>query len=96
MCSFGGGGGGGFGGGGGSGGGFASGFDYGFGNMTSGLSFGGDGGDTVALGAEPIVNSVDPNIKEGEKKFMGSKPGYDEKKLTALANKSGKSSLYDS
>ena len=93
MCSFGGGGGGFGGGGGGMGAGFASGFDSNFG-VGSGLSFGGDGGDTVALGAEPITKSVDPNIKEGQKEFMGYKPGYDEKKLTALANKSGKSSLY--
>ena len=41
-----------------------------------------------------ITNPVDPNVKEGGKEFLGSKPGFDEKKLQALANRSGKQSLY--
>ena len=41
-----------------------------------------------------IVKPVNPNVKEGQKEFLGSKPGFDEKKLTALANKAGKQSLY--
>lgn len=91
MCSF-GGGGGGFGGGGMGGGGSFVGSDFNVGSMGTGLAFGGEG-SSLPMGEE-IVKPVNPSIKEGEKAFLGSKPGYDEKKLTALANKSGKSSLY--
>tara|TARA_A100001035_G_scaffold140209_1_gene110144 strand:- start:7 stop:285 length:279 start_codon:yes stop_codon:yes gene_type:complete len=90
MC-MGGGGGGGFGGG---GGGFGGG-GLNFGNFGTGLNFGGgmgDGGMTDMGGG--ITKPVDPNVKEGEKAFLGSKPGFDEKKLQALANRSGKQSLY--
>ena len=91
MCGMGGGGGGGGGGFGGGGGGFG-GFDFGIGNVGTGLSFGG-GGDTVAAPINPITNPT-PSITEGDKKFLGSKPGFSEKKMQALANRSGKSSLY--
>ena len=91
MC-MGGGGGGGFGGGGMGGGGSFVGSDFSAGNMGTGLSFGGEG-SSLPVG-EQIVKPVNPNVKEGEKGFLGSKPGFDEKKLTALANRSGKQSLY--
>ena len=89
MCMGGGGGGGGFG-----GGGFGGG--SGFGNFGTGLNFGGSMGDGsgMEMGAEIAKNPVNPNVKEGKKGFLGSKPGFDEKKLTALANRSGKQSLY--
>ena len=90
MCMGGGGGGGGFGGGGFGGGG------AGFGNFGTGLNFGGGMGDGsgIEMGAEIVKNPVNPNIREGGKQFLGSKPGFDEKKLQALANRSGKQSLY--
>lgn len=95
MCAGGGGGGSG-GGGGGMGGGFGGGFsgmDFGFGGNS--LSFGGGGnGDLVAAPVEGITSPVNPNIDEADKKFLGSKPGFSEDKMTALANKSGKSQLY--
>ena len=40
------------------------------------------------------IFNKDGDFKEGGKEFLGSKPGFDEKKLTALANKAGKQSLY--
>tara|TARA_A100001388_G_scaffold135344_1_gene100283 strand:+ start:4024 stop:4299 length:276 start_codon:yes stop_codon:yes gene_type:complete len=89
MCMGGGGGGGGGGFGGGGGGGFG-----GFGNFGTGLSFGGGSGNLLAAPGGGITKPVNPNIKEGQKEFLGSKPGFDEKKLTALANKAGKESLY--
>ena len=93
MCGMGGGGGGGMGGGGLGGGGLGfGGFDFGIGNVGTGLSFGG-GGDTVAAPINPITNPT-PSVTEGDKKFLGSKPGFSEKKMQALANRSGKSSLY--
>ena len=89
MCMGGGGGGGGMGGGGMGGGGFS-----GFGNFGTGLSFGGGSGNLMSAPVDGIVKPVNPNVKEGSKEFLGSKPGFDEKKLTALANKAGKTSLY--
>tara|TARA_E500000331_G_scaffold336868_1_gene364425 strand:+ start:609 stop:890 length:282 start_codon:yes stop_codon:yes gene_type:complete len=91
MCGGFGGGGGGFGGGGsGMGGGF-TGFDSNFGN-SAGLSFGGSGSDVLAPMDSP-TKTYDMTDEE-RKQFLGSKPGYDEKKLQALANKKGKQSLY--
>ena len=89
MCMGGGGGGGGMGGGGMGGGGFS-----GFGNFGTGLSFGGGSGNLMSAPVDGITKPVNPNIKEGQKQFLGSKPGFDEKKLQALANRSGKQSLY--
>ena len=88
MC-MGGGGGGGGGGFGGGGGGFS-----GFGNFGTGLSFGGGSGNLMSAPVDGITKPVNPNVKEGQKEFLGSKPGFDEKKLPALANKAGKESLY--
>tara|TARA_X000000950_G_C13808516_1_gene616623 strand:- start:471 stop:755 length:285 start_codon:yes stop_codon:yes gene_type:complete len=92
MC-MGGGGGGGFGGGGMGGGGSFAGSNFGVGSAGTGLSMG-DGGDTklgVIGGFEPTKVAL---ANEGQKEFLGSKPGYDEEKLQALANKKGKSQLY--
>ena len=92
MCMGGGGGGGGFGGGGFGGGG------AGFGNFGTGLNFGGSlgggSGNLMSAPVDGITKPVNPNIREGGKQFLGSKPGFDEKKLQALANRSGKQSLY--
>ena len=90
MGGGGGGGGGGFGGGGGGGyGGFGS-----IGNIGGISGLGGGSGNLMSAPANGIVSPVNPNVKEGSKEFLGSKPGFDEKKLQALANKAGKESLY--
>ena len=93
----GGGGGGGMGGGGLGGGGLGfGGLDFGIGNVGTGLSFGGGGSDIVSAPVDSLTKPIDPNdiTTEGDKKFLGSKPGFSEKKMQALANRSGKSSLY--
>ena len=92
MC-MGGGGGGGMGGGGMGGGGGFAGSSFGIGNMSSGLSFGGSGSEIVSAPLTGVTNDND-NVTEANKKFLGSKPGFSEKKMQALANRSGKSSLY--
>ena len=96
MCGMGGGGGGGMGGGGFGGGGLGfGGLDFGIGNIGTGLSMGGGGDGLVSAPVDSLTKPADPNdITEGRKQFLGSKPGFDEKKMQALANRSGKSSLY--
>tara|TARA_Y100001935_G_C17164394_1_gene436943 strand:+ start:469 stop:768 length:300 start_codon:yes stop_codon:yes gene_type:complete len=97
MCGMGGGGGGGMGGGGLGGGGLGfGGLDFGIGNIGTGLSMGGGGDGLVSAPVDSLTKPIDPNdiTTEGDKKFLGSKPGFSEKKMQALANRSGKSSLY--
>ena len=89
MC-MGGGGGGGFGGGGMGGGGSFAGSDFGIGAMSSGFGC----GSATEMGTLGGITSPTPTVKEGGKDFLGSKPGFSEKKMQALANRSGKTSLY--